>query len=182
VIFNERKELLAYIAKRFREEVPKHDELLRLPTPTLGIFQRCFFFIELKFYLSIDDYTQAPSLPSFYKQRSISRISPLKTEKTSDSNLATTGELRYCVTCGRSTGVRLTPCTRCQKVFFCSKVCKINGWNTFHRYECRQMTSSSERLCKKLSKDKLIKIILAFFVIVITAKSITSKNTVYFIL
>ncbi len=43
MIFNERKELLAYIAKRFREEVPKYDGFLRLPTPTLGMFQRFFF-------------------------------------------------------------------------------------------------------------------------------------------
>jgi hypothetical protein len=51
-----------------------------------------------------------------------------------------TGDFRYCATCGRSTGVRLTLCTRCQKTSFCSKICKINGWNNFHRYECRAIS------------------------------------------
>lgn len=43
-IYNERKELLAFIAKRFREEVSKYDHFLRLPTPNLG----SFFFISRK--------------------------------------------------------------------------------------------------------------------------------------
>lgn len=47
------------------------------------------------------------------------------------------GEFRYCATCGRSVGVRLTACNRCQKVYFCSKTCKLDGWNQFHRYQCR---------------------------------------------
>jgi hypothetical protein len=36
VIYGERKELLAYIAKRFREEASKYEHFLRLPTPILG--------------------------------------------------------------------------------------------------------------------------------------------------
>lgn len=55
------------------------------------------------------------------------------------------GEFRFCATCGRSTGVRLTLCKRCQKTAFCSKTCKINGWNEFHRYECH--STSSNHLC-----------------------------------
>lgn len=35
-IFNQRKELLAYIAKRFREEVTKYDGFLRLSSSTIG--------------------------------------------------------------------------------------------------------------------------------------------------
>ena len=57
------------------------------------------------------------------------------------------GEFRYCATCGRSTGVRLTLCKRCQKASFCSKTCVVNGWNTFHRYECRQSANLLDRPC-----------------------------------
>lgn len=46
-------------------------------------------------------------------------------------------EFHYCATCGRSIGVRLTPCKRCRKICFCSKACKVSGWNAFHRDECQ---------------------------------------------
>ncbi len=62
------------------------------------------------------------------------------------------GEFRYCATCGRSIGVRLTPCKRCQKASFCSKICLVNGWNNFHRYECRQSANLLERPCMKYLK------------------------------
>ncbi|CAF2382899.1 unnamed protein product [Rotaria sp. Silwood2] len=132
VIYSERKELLTHIAKRFREEVSKYEEFLRLPTPTL------------------DGYNPTPSPANLFSQNSVSRAYSFVTEKTPDDNSNTriTGQFRYCATCGRSTGVRLTLCKRCQKASFCSKACKINGWNTFHRQECLSTpkpTSSSER-------------------------------------
>jgi hypothetical protein len=37
IIFKERKDLLAYIGKRFREEVIKYDDFLRIPTPPPGM-------------------------------------------------------------------------------------------------------------------------------------------------
>lgn len=37
IIYKQRKELLGYIAKRFREEVTKIEDFLRLPTPTPGL-------------------------------------------------------------------------------------------------------------------------------------------------
>jgi hypothetical protein len=40
----ERKDLLAYIAKRFREEVTKHENFLRLPTPTFGMKKNDEFY------------------------------------------------------------------------------------------------------------------------------------------
>ncbi|UJR35015.1 hypothetical protein I4U23_027791 [Adineta vaga] len=93
VIINQRKELLAYIAKRFREEVTKYDGFLRL-TPSDG----------------------------------------------SNSARLSSQEFRFCATCGRNIGVRLSVCKRCQKASFCSKTCIVNGWNNFHRYECRQLS------------------------------------------
>ena len=36
LVYNERKELLAFIAKSFREEVSKYENFLRIPTPITG--------------------------------------------------------------------------------------------------------------------------------------------------
>ena len=33
-------------------------------------------------------------------------------------------------------GVRLTACTRCKEVHYCSKPCKLKAWNTRHKDEC----------------------------------------------
>jgi len=43
---------------------------------------------------------------------------------------------RYCYECGRSVNVRLTPCSRCKEVYYCSKPCQNKAWETVHKKEC----------------------------------------------
>ncbi|CAM4741637.1 unnamed protein product [Rotaria magnacalcarata] len=127
IIYKERKELLVHIAKRFREEVTKLEDFLRLPTPIPGS-------------------RETPS-SNMFVQRVVSRARSFVTERSGDINSKASNEFHYCATCGRSTGVRLTLCKRCQQVYFCSKACKVAGWNTFHRLECEtpNQTSLAER-------------------------------------
>ena len=43
---------------------------------------------------------------------------------------------KWCYNCGRSVAVKLLPCSRCKKVFYCSNNCKQKGWNDLHKNEC----------------------------------------------
>ncbi len=86
-IFKERKELLAYVAKRFREEVIKHEDFLRLPTPLPGMSKNDKFLLILNFLYS---YSEGPTpTPSgiMLLHRTTSRARSLMTDKTGDVNL-----------------------------------------------------------------------------------------------
>ncbi|THD23516.1 Ankyrin repeat and MYND domain-containing protein 1 [Fasciola hepatica] len=48
----------------------------------------------------------------------------------------------FCYECGRSSDVRLSPCSRCHLVYFCSKACKLKAWTARHRFECQAVTAA----------------------------------------
>ncbi|XP_068945266.1 ankyrin repeat and MYND domain-containing protein 1 [Petaurus breviceps papuanus] len=62
---------------------------------------------------------------------------------------------KYCYQCGRSIGVRLTPCLRCYGILTCSKHCKAKAWNESHKRECGAV--KSEVLTISRSKEDIRK-------------------------
>uniref|UniRef100_A0AAV2L1F1 MYND-type domain-containing protein n=1 Tax=Knipowitschia caucasica TaxID=637954 RepID=A0AAV2L1F1_KNICA len=50
---------------------------------------------------------------------------------------------QFCVTCGLSAFVKLTRCSRCHAVFFCSEACKIKSWKDGHKQMCIQLSAKS---------------------------------------
>ncbi|XP_064638742.1 ankyrin repeat and MYND domain-containing protein 1-like isoform X2 [Lineus longissimus] len=62
---------------------------------------------------------------------------------------------KYCYECGRSVGIRLTACTRCKEVFYCSKACKLKAWNARHKEECVRVGGPESRKGHSQSKAAL---------------------------
>ncbi|KAM9797525.1 ankyrin repeat and MYND domain-containing protein 1 isoform 2-T2 [Syngnathus typhle] len=50
---------------------------------------------------------------------------------------------KFCYQCGRSAAVKLSACTRCHKVFYCSMACKLIAWDERHKEECLRETGSA---------------------------------------
>ncbi|XP_034036684.1 ankyrin repeat and MYND domain-containing protein 1 [Thalassophryne amazonica] len=55
----------------------------------------------------------------------------------------------FCYECGRSVFVKLTGCTRCHKVSYCSRRCKLKAWDERHKNECVRMSAFAGSSQKK---------------------------------
>ncbi|KAM7011941.1 ankyrin repeat and MYND domain-containing protein 1 [Tautogolabrus adspersus] len=53
-------------------------------------------------------------------------------------------EFKFCYHCGRSVSVKLTACSRCHKVFYCSRNCKLKAWDERHKQECNRESASAD--------------------------------------
>uniref|UniRef100_A0A8C2WTP8 MYND-type domain-containing protein n=1 Tax=Cyclopterus lumpus TaxID=8103 RepID=A0A8C2WTP8_CYCLU len=49
--------------------------------------------------------------------------------------------IKFCYQCGRSVSVKLTACSRCRKVFYCSKTCQLKAWDERHKGDCIRVTA-----------------------------------------
>ncbi|XP_044218554.1 ankyrin repeat and MYND domain-containing protein 1 isoform X1 [Thunnus albacares] len=57
---------------------------------------------------------------------------------------------KFCYHCGRSVTVKLTACSRCHKVFYCSRTCKLKAWDERHKDECIRVSASADGLQKSV--------------------------------
>ncbi|XP_023284574.1 ankyrin repeat and MYND domain-containing protein 1 [Seriola lalandi dorsalis] len=58
---------------------------------------------------------------------------------------------KFCYQCGRSVSVKLTACSRCHKVFYCSRSCKLKAWDERHKEECIRMSASADGIQKRVA-------------------------------
>ncbi|XP_076010520.1 ankyrin repeat and MYND domain-containing protein 1-like [Genypterus blacodes] len=51
---------------------------------------------------------------------------------------------KFCYQCGRSASVKLTLCSRCRLVFYCSTKCKLEAWDQRHKEECVRVSAKAK--------------------------------------
>ncbi|XP_054458909.1 ankyrin repeat and MYND domain-containing protein 1 [Anoplopoma fimbria] len=88
-------------------------------------------------------YTDAGAISSNQSLHSCESVS-LQTEKQRKP------ALNFCYQCGRSVSMKLTACSRCRKVFYCSRNCKLKAWDERHKGECIRVTASADGIQKSV--------------------------------
>ncbi|CAG5117826.1 unnamed protein product, partial [Candidula unifasciata] len=94
-------------------------------------------------------------VPPGTKPKSASKAghSQVKFESSNKEEAERKPLFKYCYECSRSVGVRLTACTRCKGVYYCSNACKMKAWNTRHKDECIRITARSRSPSAKSKKE-----------------------------
>ncbi|KAM9385759.1 ankyrin repeat and MYND domain-containing protein 1-like [Pholidichthys leucotaenia] len=72
---------------------------------------------------------------------STERAADMEVRRTSANKNRTT-DFKFCYHCGRSVAVKLMSCSRCHKVFYCSRACKRQAWDERHKDECLRVSES----------------------------------------
>lgn len=96
------------------------------------------------YVLSCDIHTRNPSMLSALDRVQLNAeqaVLRLLANSMRGGRRPTSGVSRWCEECGRSVGVVLVACARCQRVFFCSQQCKMRGY-AYHRRMCTAGESS----------------------------------------
>ncbi|XP_067369143.1 ankyrin repeat and MYND domain-containing protein 1 [Channa argus] len=57
---------------------------------------------------------------------------------------------KFCYYCGCSVFVKLTACSRCRKVFYCSRACTLKAWDERHKEECIRASASTDGIQKRV--------------------------------
>ncbi|CAO2625488.1 Ankyrin repeat and MYND domain-containing protein 1 [Lemmus lemmus] len=113
-IFMARKKLLEYLGLQLRRAVLSKEN--QLDTRALYLSKRA-------------------ELSPCHRMKKRSSSMP-KSSATEKQHLAF---YKFCYQCGRSIGVRLTPCPRCYGILTCSKYCKTKAWADFHKKDCNDI-------------------------------------------
>ncbi|XP_056270526.1 ankyrin repeat and MYND domain-containing protein 1 isoform X3 [Pseudoliparis swirei] len=114
-------DLLRKIAGQREKEHLEREQRLTLKITGTSNTERCV-------------YTEADAISSNMLLPSCESLSPI-TEKQRKP------VIKFCYQCGRSVSVKLTACSRCRKVFYCSRTCQLKAWDERHKGECIRVTA-----------------------------------------
>ncbi|KAL1770789.1 ankyrin repeat and MYND domain-containing protein 1 [Sigmodon hispidus] len=126
-IFMARKKLLEYMGLQLRRAVLNKESQLDTKALYLSKRERVVPNAELSPSHRLKKRTSSLSKSSATEKQ------PRGVSVAKESCLAF---YKFCYQCGRSIGVRLTPCPRCYGILTCSKYCKTKAWADFHKKDC----------------------------------------------